>query len=233
MIQHELEDCSELDEFGWDPMVDDYLESLVEEADHTEEGKVDWGLISLQFLDTLDPTQDQMEAALERFSPESLRERWWYLRSRLAMPHQKATSSVAQEPARDRVLEAMQNFLFGLPKPRMNPESRETALEPGAEAEQAFAVPTGPGEAAPPHASDAEDIYAKQSIKEPAGAGEHSAYGTDAALRRCLEELRWHGEALCQCAAGANAQELCAEASARRKELFWSLGCEHKKDRAP
>lgn len=64
-------------------------------------------------------------------------------------------------------------------------------------------------------------------------AGSSSAAGPDAAagagssneaLRRCLEELRWHGEALRLCSAGGDAAELCVEAAARRKALLWSLG---------
>ncbi|CAJ1420957.1 unnamed protein product [Effrenium voratum] len=68
-----------LDEFGWDPMVDEYLEALVDEA--SSQAEIDWAWVSHQFLDTLEPTPEQIEAALQRFCPDSLQQRWLYLRS--------------------------------------------------------------------------------------------------------------------------------------------------------
>jgi len=237
----EEEDCeSGLDEFGWDPMVDEYLEALVEEAQ--DESEIDWAWISCQFLETLEPTQDQIHAALERFSPQSLQERWSYLQNRSVLATQEAANSL-NEPARDRVLEAMQNFLFGLPS-GMNPHRHETAEAKPHEVEESEApADLGLQQEAETDSADAGDISNDTGRAEHEetvatfAAGENprrfcesdrAAKGTDA-LRRCLEELRWHGEALRQCAAGANAQQLCAEASVRRKELLWSLGREQEK----
>merc|ERR1712113_993882 len=52
----------------------------------------------------------------------------------------------------------------------------------------------------------------------------HCGGSSNEALRRCLEELRWHGEALRRCSQGESASELCCEGIARRKALLWNLG---------
>eukprot|EP00435_Cladocopium_sp_Y103_P044153 s805_g12.t1 len=259
IAQEEAEEECELglDEFGWDPMVDDYLEALVEEA-QDEESQVDWAWISCQFFETLEPTQDQIHAALERFSPGSLQERWSYLQNKKTL----AQVTTASEPPRDRVLEAMQNFLFGLPTPNMNPERHKAMAETKHKEESEGRTSPGLQEETPQDPANVAGCRLQCCDEEPSAglvtdsiqdnvidencrvdheatsalAGGSSqtmhghraaAKGTDA-LRRCLEELRWHGEALRQCAAGANAQQLCAEASVRRKELLWSLGGEQE-----
>ncbi|CAL1132166.1 unnamed protein product [Cladocopium goreaui] len=183
----------------------------------------------------------QIHAALERFSPGSLQERWSYLQNKKTL----AQVTTANEPPRDRVLEAMQNFLFGLPRPNMMPE-RHRAMAEAKHQEDSEETWQDSANAAGCKQQCCDEGPSADAIVDENSSADHqatsaftggssqkmrghgaAAKGTDA-LRRCLEELRWHGEALRQCAAGANAQQLCAEASVRRKELLWSLGGEQE-----
>lgn len=263
-----------LDEFGWEPTVDEYLLELVEEARDISP-EIDWAWVSYNFLETLQPTEDQFEQAVLRFSPGELCERWHYLqqigqreegaenfsvsleaidedRETLAPEPCLETSTIEcpQPPIseekssgvpkrRDRVLESMQSFLFGLPRPSQNPrpglskpcENSPCELKPletqaKAKAEEREerrdcleiqdSVLQEPSQ---------DDCHRKSPKLGVATASPNSGNGRPAdALRRCLEELRWHGEALQQCAAGADAGDLSREAARRRKELLWSLG---------
>ncbi|CAE8591176.1 unnamed protein product, partial [Polarella glacialis] len=209
---------------------------------------VDWSWISIQFLETFSPAEDQVEAAMERFSPRNLRERWLYLQNgcqspvgaveRLEEPNCKEAASSSGEgvaepsseasadeagplgspsavgpqgcKGRDRVLDAMQNFLFGRPVPRKTPTL--------AVSEPTFA------EVVVEDAKEEELQEESSSLHRTTSAGSSAEGTSNAALRKCLEELRWHGEALRCCAAGADAWALCEEAAARRKALLWNLG---------
>lgn len=240
--QHsEVSEDASLDEWGWDPMVDQFLLELISEAQDRD--RVDFGWVSQQFFEVLDPAENQVDAAADRFSPEALYQRWRYLtdpaRSQpqeapiqeeqeeaddvaaeepeesplvalelegavdAELEHQELQHALDPEPApkkgRDRVLDAMQSFLFGLP--RGNKSSSADAAS----------APSQPSEL---------------SWEEPLRSAGPSAYasGSGEALRRCLEELRWHGDALRLCASGADAAALSREAAERRKALLWSLG---------
>lgn len=269
-----------LDEFGWEPMVDEYLSELVEEAGSMSP-EIDWAWVSYNFLQTLQPTEDQIEEAADRFSPGELCERWHYLQQ-LGQQEERAENfagaleaidedceTLAPEPCletptvesprppisaeklsevperRDRVLESMQSFLFGLPRPSQNPrpdlskpcESSPCEPKPLETQEKAKAkefeewrdCPETQDsvfqESASSRAQPSQDECHPKSPKLGGAAiSVSSGSGSSDALRRCLEELRWHGEALQQCAAGADARDLSREAAGRRKELLWSLG---------
>ncbi|CAK0791890.1 unnamed protein product, partial [Prorocentrum cordatum] len=113
-----------MDEWGWDPMVDEFLEALVAEAPRRGRGgpaggggasaggavfaggggaAVDWTWVACRFLETLEPDEDffdQAAAAFERFSPGELQARWDYLQDRRAEAEASATEAeaVAEEP---------------------------------------------------------------------------------------------------------------------------------------
>eukprot|EP00933_Yihiella_yeosuensis_P061065 TRINITY_DN63894_c0_g1_i1.p1 TRINITY_DN63894_c0_g1~~TRINITY_DN63894_c0_g1_i1.p1 ORF type:complete len:410 (+),score=125.13 TRINITY_DN63894_c0_g1_i1:62-1291(+) len=389
------DDASGLDEHGWDSMVDEFLLSIVEEAREFSP-RVDWAWVSCQFIETLQPDESQVEAALERFSPRALLERWIYLERcrrdnlersplqdsegseanptedaeigqeiELTQPEQhedscqqqclkqghittnsatpttattpsshsneeqqhqqhsheegeqqkqqqqmqmqmeqlqqkqqvqqeaqqhddqheqqlqqstpsSASSSIppgvavaeeSAEPARkDRVLEAMQSFLFGRPKPGKVPQSslqslpeakpEETPLESDvakhsnpsvadratSDDEREEVAKETPEEVAltvevlPQEQEDPDQDEVANDVSEPAGQRISPSNGiagssrtcsgsSNEALRKCLEELRWHGEALRRCALNAEeAAPLCVEAAERRKALLWQLG---------
>lgn len=263
-----------LDEWGWDPSVDSLLEEVVADAPHLPNGQTDWSWVSYTFLEFLAPEEEQLEAALEKFSPAALQERFLYLRSGRATPRSLGTGLEDEEeeeeeepsgsmasasttlapvidafPAsifstdneeavasdepqcsgnsyasaatpedgsgagkkdRDRVLDAMQSFLFGRPRPQAKPVP--TPASAAAPSKQAWVV--------------SEDATSAAEAEEATALG--VACGSEPcsneALRCCLDELRWHGEALRLCAAGADATGLAGEAAGRRKALLYRLG---------
>jgi hypothetical protein len=267
---YDYESSACLDEYGWDPSVDAFLEEVVEEAPLLPNGHVDFSWVCSMFLETLSPDEDQVEAALERFSPSALQERHEYLRSRHVAissntserreaeqivaersrtPPPSTSSSVggytssvavAEEPAlqlessgtsrpgRDRVLHSMHNFLYGRPRPEaqeMSPKPQQTPGTSSAATEVVQAVSTP--------AVCSKDVSETAKIQQakvadtcaPASSEDLSVSAcTNEALRCCLEELRWHGEALRRCADGAEASVLAIEAAERRKALLWRLG---------
>eukprot|EP00930_Biecheleria_cincta_P083396 TRINITY_DN72980_c0_g1_i1.p1 TRINITY_DN72980_c0_g1~~TRINITY_DN72980_c0_g1_i1.p1 ORF type:complete len:298 (-),score=63.13 TRINITY_DN72980_c0_g1_i1:44-937(-) len=267
-----------LDEFGWEPMVDEFLLELVEEA-ASYSPEIDWAWVSFRFLETLQPTQDQMERAVVRFSPGELCERWHYLQElgqqeeraedfagpleaidedrEVLAPEPRLESLTVESPQpptsmenhsgvpqrRDRVLESMQSFLFGLPRPSQNPqpvrskpcesspckpEQLETQeklkAEESEELQDSLEEHDSALQESSSRAQPSQDDHPKSPKLGVAAASPNSGSGSADALRRCLEELRWHGEALQRCAAGADAGDLSREAAGRRKELLWSLG---------
>lgn len=302
-------DTDGLDEWGWDPFVDSFLRALVRKAPRGVFGTVpDFAWVSRRFLETLDPTEDQIVAALQRFNPSALEERWLYLQQipetdvfseedcseeeeedegeasglhtatqvsldeavcsagvaaegsgACAVPAGEAAAAPVPAPARGRVLDAMQSFLFGSTQPHVHaargaalpareaqgrcPDQRPLAMplhlhaeggaaemlsnDPGGDAACSdgglppVAVAPCMGPETAPAAAQEDAITLLATAVAPARGGNRNE-----ALRRCIDELRWHGEALRRCAEGEDAAELCAEAQARRKALLWSLGAE-------
>lgn len=270
-----------LDEWGWDPFVDEFLEGLVAEAPRRG-ASVDFEWVSARFLETFDPSEDQAAAAFERFCPEALQERWLYLQSleppsaaakatpdgerapcsgaagvvlgpgghacnvaappgppsgqlqagcsgsaeAVAAPGPVPAVSGCHEPAvptgRDRVLVAMQSFLFGLPRPEQSPpEALPCCAQPSTTASGRNA---GTSTAGCGGAGSAATVAAPTAATSPAAKPPLCGAGSNEALRKCLEELRWHGEALRRCAAGEDATRLCGEAAERRRALLRGLG---------
>lgn len=305
-------DC--LDDWGWDPMVDAFLRECVHEAPRGDLGVVDFAWVSSHFLETLEPAEDQIMAALEKFNPSALEERWLYLQQ---VPEQQAIiqgvlqqeleidgaaldeeqedepnnvgpeemlsqTAICNEgsmqpstaPSRVRILDAMQSFLFGRqlrhsPVQHVPPqEARGTSkMAEGSASREAVGGSSGlagVGLGVPVDASDDTGCTAASSgrgisspgeiadktckvqgvgVPEICGADFSGARalhrmereveldalsscsgGSNEALRCCLDELRWHGEALRRCADGEDAGKLNAEGAERRKALLWSLG---------
>eukprot|EP00929_Paragymnodinium_shiwhaense_P040908 TRINITY_DN21288_c0_g1_i4.p2 TRINITY_DN21288_c0_g1~~TRINITY_DN21288_c0_g1_i4.p2 ORF type:complete len:151 (+),score=31.71 TRINITY_DN21288_c0_g1_i4:252-704(+) len=144
----------------------------------------------------------------------------------------------------------MQNFLWGQPNPSRNPgkplppTAKAHPQEPDGRSMPVSDTPPGQGGLlsladtvdVSCHADSMAAAIAAGAALAPLSSGsacpEHTSMAlasgsppsTNEALRRCLEALRWHGEALRRCAAGEDAALLCEEAADRRRELFWSLG---------
>eukprot|EP00927_Polykrikos_kofoidii_P025693 TRINITY_DN23042_c0_g1_i1.p1 TRINITY_DN23042_c0_g1~~TRINITY_DN23042_c0_g1_i1.p1 ORF type:complete len:321 (+),score=64.58 TRINITY_DN23042_c0_g1_i1:132-1094(+) len=304
------DECADLDEWGWDPTVDQFLLEIVEEA--PRQGPfIDFAWVSCQFLQVLEPSDNDVEAAMERFSPAALEERLAFLlqsvhetdvineasveptSSCLHLPRSQSdntcsagssTSDLGSVPSaintfnpggppkRDRILEAMQNFLFEQPCPekdasvaivdsshheailaapsetastRPYTERTEelslsqspsepvsptglamslTAIEPSTATPASASAPVSPLREVTMDGEDKEQVGSAPFARRLCARGVGSSSGGSDALRRCLDELRWHGEALRRCAAGEDAAELVAEATNRRKLLLWSIG---------
>eukprot|EP00929_Paragymnodinium_shiwhaense_P040907 TRINITY_DN21288_c0_g1_i3.p1 TRINITY_DN21288_c0_g1~~TRINITY_DN21288_c0_g1_i3.p1 ORF type:complete len:373 (+),score=75.09 TRINITY_DN21288_c0_g1_i3:54-1121(+) len=296
------DDFDNLDEWGWDPMVDEFLLDTVEEA--LQYGpRVDFAWVAAQFLEVCAPDDSKVEEAMERFSPAALQDRWLYLVARNAqmvavhedrsqseesasfsnVPKERvgrpaatggfpaaatgsrssasassawhaapaaasvltgapeaAASSLdrptteaapadrlvdtygkAGPPKRDRVLEAMQNFLWGQPNPSRNPgkplppTAKAHPQEPDGRSMPVSDTPPGQGGLlsladtvdVSCHADSMAAAIAAGAALAPLSSGsacpEHTSMAlasgsppsTNEALRRCLEALRWHGEA--------------------------------------
>lgn len=310
---YEDSEVSCLDEFGWDPSVDAFLLEAVEEAPRYND-RIDFAWVSCTFLDTLAPTEDQLPAALDFFSPAALQVRWLYLQQRTdsssgegalgasdaacdvgasfsdspdiacaaagsevaataAGKHHEpldsdnnvdiagsgkfcsssssaggvAGSSLPRKrglPGRDRVLGAMQDFLFGRPRgtsaeKEQDPSDPSSSTSPAGSASASFAASStwaqqqhtlehAPAESLQVAAQAPEEITGSEEAHlapDRAALEDDSACGcSNEALRCCLEELRWHGEALRRCATGEDAAALATEAASRRKALLWRLG---------
>lgn len=164
----------------------------------------------------------------------------------------ESSDGLRPKPPRDRVLVAMQRFFNGRPTPEREPLARaedyEAAETPEGQADTVAAA-RGVADEAPTvfaaaHSLSgaaelptvrldggvATELFQGSAISsldastgEAAAVSAHAEPGNSEALRRCLDELRWHGEALRRCAAGEDATGLCAEATRRRRELLWSL----------
>lgn len=140
-------------------------------------------------------------------------------------------------PQRRRVLDAMQSFLFGRAVPRPTGDEilaaspavhfpiAGAAVAPGVAAQEEGPDLGSDGELEAASAALELNLSSPPEAVLGAGGGEGRVNGSgNEALRRCLDELRWHGEALRRCATGEDATALCAEAAGRRKTLLWSLG---------
>lgn len=116
------------DDFSWDPDVDRFLLDCVQHQLENS-SSIDFGLISRQFLEVLGSEADNVdEDALLRFEPEGLCKRWMEIHTEgLTQEYYYSTAVVAVEASKDRVVDAMQSFLLGLPatnplKPPDNPQ---------------------------------------------------------------------------------------------------------------
>lgn len=307
----------DLDDWGWDPSVDAFLEELVEEAPRCGSA-VDFAWVAESFLEVLEPTSDQAADALIRFSPMALAQRWLHLQRRQKchaaaqkdeeaktetftvaareahassalvgdhdtcdraadsnvgaacpagadlevdgpqLPQFECSSVVSPStspdpPGRDRVLDAMQSFLFGVPRqsPAFRPQGRRPVRDPLPKfpIDQAEAVKEpasfSVGEAEPGVGPCVEGTE-EPVMGLPSGRQEDAEVGilerrlsgkvavasgstrllraktptNSEALRLCLEELHWHGEALNNCAGGGDAGTLAREARLRRAAMF-------------
>lgn len=301
----------DLDDWGWDPSVDAFLEELVAEAPRCG-AAVDFAWVSESFLEVLEPTPEQAAVALERFSPVALAKRWLYLQrvrtgraagqndeisehmtsvsvacesrassalvaernvgdsiaeanhgaghaagadmqdKRLDVSQcESALSTAPAPPGRDRVLDAMQSFLFGVPRQSPRMQGRRPAHDPLSEVsimgsekvEEPSSllgdeVEPGDGPGGEGTEEPVIDISSVQQETSGVGLSGRNSPGNVAvvsgppkfspatmptngeALRLCLEELQWHGEALNHCAGGSDAVALAREAKLRRAAMF-------------
>jgi len=144
-------------------------------------------------------------------------------------------------PGRDRVLGAMQDFLFGRPRgttagKEQGPAVPRSSTSPAGIASVSAADSSGPANTLEDASREALQVAAPSQeavagSQETGPAADRTALEDDSscgcsneALRCCLEELRWHGEALRRCAGGEDAASLATEAASRRKALLWRLG---------
>eukprot|EP00397_Hematodinium_sp_SG-2012_P052606 GEMP01062279.1.p1 GENE.GEMP01062279.1~~GEMP01062279.1.p1 ORF type:complete len:199 (+),score=44.17 GEMP01062279.1:208-804(+) len=117
----------------WDPDLDRFLLECVQDQLENS-SKINFGLISDEFLEILGEVTPE---ALARFGPNPLCQRWMDLHNRdLSQEYYYSRAVVAVEASRDRVIDAMQNFLLGLPaynplRPPYNPQvpSESDSLE--------------------------------------------------------------------------------------------------------
>jgi len=91
-----------LDEWGWDPWVDEFLLEVVGEAPRRGTA-IDFTWVSQQFMETLEPSEEQWESAAERFAPGALQERWLFLvhQQYQDLQRQDALGQQEQLPVRD------------------------------------------------------------------------------------------------------------------------------------
>lgn len=115
------------DDEYWDPDVDQFLLECVREQLQNS-SKINFGLITEQFLEIIGE-ETVTEDAVQRFSPYELCQRWMDLHSR--DQSQQYYYSHAGVERRDRVVDAMQNFLLGLPSyyPQPPPDNPQDAVE--------------------------------------------------------------------------------------------------------
>lgn len=113
---------------SWDPDVDRFLVDCVQNQLENS-SSIDFGLISRQFFDVLGSEADYIdEVQLRRFGPDGLCQRWMDIHTEsLTQEYYYSTAVVAVEASKDRVIDAMQNFLLGLPvinplRPPDNPQ---------------------------------------------------------------------------------------------------------------
>merc|ERR1719215_763445 len=97
--EYDYESSACLDEWGWDPSVDAFLEEMVAEAPRLPNGLIDFSWVSCMFLEMLAPEEDQVAAALEKFSAASLQERFLYLRGSSAAAPDELENEEAPEPS--------------------------------------------------------------------------------------------------------------------------------------
>jgi len=120
----------------WDPDVDRFLLECVQDQLQNS-SSIDFGLISRQFLDILGSEADFIdEEALLRFGADELCKRWMDIHTQdLTQEYYYSTAVVAVEASKDRVIDAMQSFLLGLPagnplRPPDNPQDNNHEDDP-------------------------------------------------------------------------------------------------------
>lgn len=131
-------------------------------------------------------------------------------------------------PSRSRVLDAMQGYLFGRSSNRSDARVTpcpETIAGPSSEKSnvESATQPSSVDTCNPDRGFESAGAAPQRAVAQ-ASSVSGGGKSENIALRRCLDELLWHGEALHRCASGEDAAAICVEAAVRRKSLLWFLG---------